>query len=417
MIVKLKMKPIYKTILFLIGSFIVLLMLIGISFVFYDKAKNMGYEVEVDGNLSINYINGKSFEVKNEDIFNFTVINASDDVMYYNVNLLGVNDKLSYILYNSDDKELEKGTLKYGDKTIIDNLSIDPKNESKFKLKIINKSKKDYVTGKIEIGVIEQVVITFADILVENNKVNESPVSKPGEEVSITDESLIKEQDDFGASYYFRGNIQDNYVSFANNMWRIVRINGDDTVRLVLNNLTDNVSNIHAEGTTNFNYKNSAIKEYLSIWFEDNLKDYESYIANGNYCKDYTHDESFVFQAGTRLKVNNIPTFNCLGENYTTNIGLLTADEVILAGAKYNEINKNYYLYTPDIKQDYFTMTSSSGNANSLNMFMVNVDGALTDEVNSSLFRGIRPVINLIKNTEVSGTGTELDPYVVLEKE
>lgn len=417
MVVKLKMKPIYKTGLFLIGSLILVLMLLGISFILYDKAKNMGYEVEVDGNLSINYIDGKTFEIKNEEILSFSVINASDDVMYYNINLVELNDKIDYILYDDNDKELEKGSIKYGDKSILTNLSIEAKKEDKYKIKLINKSKKDFVKGKIEVDVIEQVVVTFADIIIENNKVSDKSLTKPGAEISVTDEGLIKEQDDFGTSYYFRGNIQNNYVLFADNMWRIVRINGDGTVRIVLNNLTDNVSNIHADATNDFKYDNSAIKDYLAIWFDDNLKDYESYVANGNYCKDYTHDESFVFQASTRLKVNYIPTFNCLGETYSSNIGLLSADEVLLAGGKYNEINKNYYLHNLEIKEDYFTMTTSSGNANSLNMFMVNVDGALSDEVNSSLFRGVRPVINLIKNIEVSGNGTELNPYVIVENE
>ena len=44
---------------------------------------------------------------------------------------------------------------------------------------------------------------------------------------------LYKALDDDGDSYYFRGDIKNNYVSFANILWRIVRINGDKTIRLV----------------------------------------------------------------------------------------------------------------------------------------------------------------------------------------
>ena len=38
---------------------------------------------------------------------------------------------------------------------------------------------------------------------------------------------LCSAPDNYGTSYYYRGNVQNNYVKFANFYWRIVRINGD----------------------------------------------------------------------------------------------------------------------------------------------------------------------------------------------
>lgn len=46
--------------------------------------------------------------------------------------------------------------------------------------------------------------------------------------------SLVVEQDDLGTSYYYRGNVEDNYVTFADMCWRIIRINGDGTTKLIL---------------------------------------------------------------------------------------------------------------------------------------------------------------------------------------
>ena len=46
--------------------------------------------------------------------------------------------------------------------------------------------------------------------------------------------SLVVEQDDLGTSYYYRGAVEDNYVTFADMCWRIVRINGDGTTKLIL---------------------------------------------------------------------------------------------------------------------------------------------------------------------------------------
>ena len=44
---------------------------------------------------------------------------------------------------------------------------------------------------------------------------------------------LYTMQDNNGMSYFYRGNVQNNYVSFAGYIWRIVRRNGDGTVRLI----------------------------------------------------------------------------------------------------------------------------------------------------------------------------------------
>ena len=50
---------------------------------------------------------------------------------------------------------------------------------------------------------------------------------------SSTDEGLYMMEDEFGESYYYRGAVVDNYVEFAGGIWRIIRINGDGTVRII----------------------------------------------------------------------------------------------------------------------------------------------------------------------------------------
>lgn len=417
MIVKLKMRPIYKSLLTLIALIIIFLSIIGIMYIVYDDIKNRSYDVEVDGNLSINYKDGKSFEVAKSDEFIFSIVNNSDDVKYYDISLKNVTDKIDYILYDNDNKEIKKGTIKYGNELIISNKLIESQNSVEYKIKITNKSKNDKVNGKIEVKVNEKVVVNFANTILQNNKINDVSLTKVGEEISTSNEGLIKDQDDLGTTYYFRGNVGNNYVRFANLLWRIVRINGDDTVRLILNNLTDNVSNIYIEESTDFEYKNSKLKEYLDIWFQDNIQEYESYISNNKYCSDVNHNDAYIYQANTRLKVNNIPTFTCLGISYNSNIGLISADEVILAGGKIGVSNTNYYLYNSVIESEYFTMTASSGTEKSVKMFAVNSSGAVIEDIDASLFRGVRPVITLIKNVEVKGEGTIENPYEIITNE
>ena len=50
---------------------------------------------------------------------------------------------------------------------------------------------------------------------------------------ATTDEGLFTADDDDGASYYYRGAVRNNYVSFAGFMWRIIRRNGDGSIRLI----------------------------------------------------------------------------------------------------------------------------------------------------------------------------------------
>ena len=55
-------------------------------------------------------------------------------------------------------------------------------------------------------------------------------------DVIDTDNGLYAANDDLGTSYYYRGNVKNNYVYFAHSYWRIVRRNGDGTVRLMFYN-------------------------------------------------------------------------------------------------------------------------------------------------------------------------------------
>ena len=46
--------------------------------------------------------------------------------------------------------------------------------------------------------------------------------------------SMSATLDDYGISYYYRGNVVDNYVNFAGMCWKVVRIEGDGSTKLIL---------------------------------------------------------------------------------------------------------------------------------------------------------------------------------------
>ena len=55
---------------------------------------------------------------------------------------------------------------------------------------------------------------------------------------ATTDEGLFMAEDDEGASYYYRGAVKNNYVSFAGFIWRIIRRNGDGSIRMIYSGKT-----------------------------------------------------------------------------------------------------------------------------------------------------------------------------------
>jgi len=78
---------------------------------------------------------------------------------------------------------------------------------------------------------------------------------------------LCKAKDAYGDSYYYRGNVTDNYVLFAGKYWRIIRYNGDGTVRVIYDGTSvhanSDASTDRQIGTTRFNY----------YWKKDNVKE------------------------------------------------------------------------------------------------------------------------------------------------
>lgn len=91
-------------------------------------------------------------------------------------------------------------------------------------------------------------------------------------------------------------------------------------------------------------------------------------------------------------------------------IGLLTADEVILAGGHGTTTNQNYYLY---INNNYWLVSPSLVNDSQAFGFIVNSSGALNLFFLNVAVSGVRPVISLSSDLSVSGTGHWNDPYIV----
>ena len=62
---------------------------------------------------------------------------------------------------------------------------------------------------------------------------DESPEFANAATTDETQDGLYAMEDDYGTSYYYRGAVEDNYVKFAEFYWRIIRVNGDGSLRLI----------------------------------------------------------------------------------------------------------------------------------------------------------------------------------------
>ena len=229
------------------------------------------------------------------------------------------------------------------------------------------------------------------------------------------------------ATYYFRGNVENNYVSFAGQTWRIVRINEDGTIRIVMqdgiNSNANIVFNSNYNNYTYMYYTNSQAKTTLESWYQTNIgskKDLAKNVTSGNYyCEQAKakYDDSWKSESATMTTYSKYtPDFKCeLDGNgkgvVNASVGLLTYDEVVYAGGYKGPTNNNYYLYN---NTDFWTMSPAGfGWGTTSYVWFVNSLGSIDySTVNSA--RRLRPVLNLTADTQISdGDGTKNNPFVV----
>ena len=95
-------------------------------------------------------------------------------------------------------------------------------------------------------------------------------------------------------------------------------------------------------------------------------------------------------------------------------VGLITADETVMAGASIRTANEKYYLYNG---YDYHTMSPSVFTIDYLVAVNFNLrsDGSLTPSFDVSFGYGVRPVINLQADVKIEkGDGTSISPYKII---
>jgi len=407
-----------------------------------------------------------------------------DNYVKSNLSTKGTNDGSSVILSTLSLGEVDTNTQGY----VLKTTGLKNKEAKSFDLRLwldsettneqgLNKTWK----GKIVVSVVAaEYVPTFAETILANNEVK-APITTPGAAISTADEAeFASTEDDYGTSYYFRGAVTNNYVEFANKCWRIVRVGGDGSVKIILHNdnkagaanpcdaannsasaafarysgeTYESAFNTNKEdnayigfkyGTpgsntyeaTHANTNNSTILTNLETWYTNNLKTYESVIADTVWCNDKsvssglgygTNDTDYG--ATQRLVSTNGsaggtgPSLKCNGElsKITSKVGLITADELAYAGYAYRLKNSTTYLqenatdnWWCSLSPVFFSSDANVWDAGgSAVVWGVNDSRGSFGFVGVGFAIGVRPSISLKSTTNVTGNGTSSSPFII----
>ncbi len=362
-------------------------------------------------------------------------------------------------------------------------------------------------TGKIYVtnhscSTSEPAYITLLKAYGGKDNITELPDSAFANVTTASDKGMYKKNDDLGTSYYYRGAVDNNWVKFGKEgdkdiYWRIIRINGDGSIRMIYTGTTAPTEStkvvmtgkgtqitINSRNTFKFNSSenkaeyvgyqyiegqqhgygkcdgtnnasctvngntvyNSTIKQKIDKWYAGTtLKDNSLVSQDQIFCNDrsastsdvtysntyyktltswYSTGTQYYYGAYGRLSKSKSPVLTCptASDKFTVNtsngngaltypVGLITADEVAMAGGKSGISNSTYYLYTNEFywsgSPDYFSSYSSSTYE-----FSVSSSNGLTyNGVDAA--SGARPVVSLSSKAKLSGNGTYNDVYTV----
>ena len=328
----------------------------------------------------------------------------------------------------------------------------------------------------------KKVVSKVSDIIAQLDTTGKCPTMNADGSVNVTGVEatngyLCKAKDAYGDSYYYRGNVTNNYVKFADKYWRIVRINGDGTVRVIYDGTSAHANGESSSdrqiGTSAFNSSygdnayvgymygqtgastyadahantnDSTIKAYIDNWYNTNIVGTanEQYLADNVFCNDRSISSN---------KPDSI--YNNLG--YGKNV---TAYRWYYGPWSSGGYNSNMRLTCPQ-KNDAFTVSDTTNgngaltypvgllstdeivlaggwNASNIGYYLcsggiwwasspfnfggysayvrrVNSDGSASNAYLVDGYYGVRPVFNLKAEVLKYGNGTASNPYRLTE--
>ena len=161
-----------------------------------------------------------------------------------------------------------------------------------------------------------------------------------------TDGYVCSAPDAYGTSYYYRGNVTNNYVKFADKYWRIIRINGDGTVRVIYDGTS---AHTNGESSTDRQIGESAFNHY---WKKNNIQEAtNSYVYNDNAGVGYMYGNRDAIVEATEyyssISFTNTNTYYIAKEyNYDATTDKFTLkDPIVVLGSDLTTDYIGYYTF------------------------------------------------------------------------
>lgn len=268
-----------KITLFIITGILVMLIGLGISYShFVTNITGVESASTLSGfatTLELRYVDG-SGTISGENILpgwsaskTFSVQNTGRKEAYYKLYITNINNRftipgsISYQI-NSTDVDIDTGkqVLPLTSGSVSRNIKINSNTTHNFTITVyynnlevdqiddLGASFSFEVTIKPQTGSPDNWDDSESGTLLyamrnHNDSADSAPtLTNPGREIATTDEGLRSAEDDYGISYYYRGSVTNNYVVFAKMCWRIVRVDGNGNIKLVLYNYNNDKTNV-----------------------------------------------------------------------------------------------------------------------------------------------------------------------------
>ncbi len=351
----------------IIGIVFMLMVTIGFSAAYWTaqiigSGKDMVVETDELKIIFTDNAELKSDEVKPgwETSKTFSVENKSGDVYYYDIlmeNLINtfVNDYLEYKITCTSGSGSSMNEFmpvpkssKATTKKLLSNIEIQDKEKQEYKIEFRYVSKENEnqsddmgktIKGNLKIGEykISKSLVFFEDKF--KDAVKREDDNAPYDSI-VTEAKHYYEDgkytEDGNKVYYYAGSSEDNWVYFGKFYWRIIRMNEDESIRLLYagtspeteegyinENVYNDVSGIRSVGymygendsleANRDNTYPSMIKTELDIWYENNLEtNYDKYISKtAIYCNDRSTQTGWkpIGDTNNRIDFNGFTKF------------------------------------------------------------------------------------------------------------
>ena len=391
-----------------------------------------------------------------ETFYEFTIKNTGNTITDYEISLVDKPNS-SYTGTILNEKYIKVGLLKNNSEEIIVNLkevnrlidkvTLDVDKSANYKLRLwldlkdITDEEKEALVGQkiflaLKINGIQNVnkVPTGADTLIKltDNKDNSGLYTI----THAKDSTLQIGTNEDITEYRYRGASPKNYVTFNNEVWRIIGVfptddgtgNIENRIKIIrdqsIGNQYWNTTQVASTSSYN-NWTGATLMKYLNATYYNTLSniDEQSMIGNaqyylGGYTQSTGISKDMMYQYERKISGSNTYYYGTNPNSWTGKLGLMYISDYGYAAsdtctsnlANYNDetCTSNNWLY--NIKKNEWLLSQRSNYSG--DVFNIDANGLVGFNSASNNYYAVRPTLYLKSEVQITeGDGTSTNPY------